>query len=673
MNCSNTLMIKYSLPLFFVLTSLMSLSQEIDYKGFPEWSFQKKDSTEYFLYTPLNVKQGERYPVALFLHGCCGEDYHATLRNTVDPPIRMWHEFGANKQRIPTYLIAPKTSRGWSQHIDNLKAVIDELIASGKADSQRIYITGFSMGGEGTWEFINRYPDYFAAALPMGMDFHGDPEKVKDVPVWTNKGETDWYARSLNKQVTVLRTLNGDHYNLDANWQKGVNPLFTEFKGVGHGVQWLAASTQYLVGWAYSKVNDGNKYPYVYFKTPSYKKRFSEGDEVNIEIIAQDPDGKIEKVELFVNGELTKTLSIEPFVTQVKMLTGDVSIEARAFDDKGKSTSTTTIVKTDVKTTYITNVLPFATEGGWYEKKLYVRGNGEIQFEVVKGELPEGLILSQGAIKGIPVGKGVFTVEVKAKDEDRGDEITQQFTLEVKDKLISDVVITDLKNYKGETFPLAKVRLGESLWRNTEGEVNFSALSNYGNLTFVQVDSYDTMSMKEYLSFQVDEPVIVYVGYETKDNLFRSTIPDWLKEFKKESGDQIVAQYFYYDVYSKKFPKGIITLPDAYEKQNGVNTNYVVIIAPETKANKQAPVINFDRLSTATLNATYTEQLTALFNAVDLTWSIPSGKLPQGLTLDKNGLITGIAREKGTFDFVVKVEHASSKMTLKKEVVLEVK
>lgn len=666
-------MIKYSLLLFLFLNSLMVLSQEIDYKGFPEWSWHKKDSTEYFLYTPSNVKQGERYPVALFLHGCCGDDYHATLRNAVDPPIRMWHEFGANKQRIPTYLIAPKTSRGWAQHIDNLKAVIDELIKSGKADPQRIYITGFSMGGEGTWEFINRYPNYFAAALPMGMDFHGDPEKVKDVPVWTNKGETDWFARSLNKQVTVLRTINGDPYNLDANWQTGVNPIFTEFKGVGHGVQWIAASKQDLVGWAYSKVNDGNKYPYVYFKTPSYKERFSENDEVYIEVAAQDPDGEIEKVEFIVNDKLIKTIPVEPFAAQFKMMTGDVHIEARAFDNKGKMTSTTTTIKTDLKTNFITNKLPFATEGAWYEKKLYSRGNGEIQFEVVKGDLPNGLTLSNGSIAGIPVGKGTFSFEIKAKDEDRGDEIVQPFIVEVKEKLPSDIIISDIKNYKGEILPLARVRLGESLWRNSEGEVNFSAASGYENLTFVQGDSYDTANVKEYLSFRVDESVIVYVAYETKDNLFRSTIPDWLKEFKKESGHQVVAQYFYYTMYSKKFPKGLITLPDAYEKQNGVNTNYVVMIQPEVKPKKVLPVINFSSLSDATLNTSYQEQLTTLFNSTNLTWSMAAGKLPQGLSLDKNGLITGMPRERGKFTFTVKVEHVPSNVAQKKEILLEVR
>src|SRR6478609_5296111 len=95
--------------LFFIAKTLSA--QEIDYKGLPEWSWHKQDSTEYYLYTPKNMKNGKKYPVVLAMHGCCGEDYHATLRNTVDPIVRMWHNFAANTQTVPTYIIAPATSR----------------------------------------------------------------------------------------------------------------------------------------------------------------------------------------------------------------------------------------------------------------------------------------------------------------------------------------------------------------------------------------------------------------------------------------------------------------------------------------------------------------------------------------------------------------------------------
>src|SRR5450432_2231159 len=132
---------KRSETLLFVLIlitclQITGLSQELDYKGLPQWSWHKEDSTEYYLYTPDGMKAGQKYPVVLAFHGCCGEDYHATLRNAVDPIVRMWHQFGANKQTIPTYIIAPKTSRGWKQHFKNLKKIMDDLIRSEEHTSE---------------------------------------------------------------------------------------------------------------------------------------------------------------------------------------------------------------------------------------------------------------------------------------------------------------------------------------------------------------------------------------------------------------------------------------------------------------------------------------------------------------------------------------------------------
>ncbi|MGH2647521.1 MAG: hypothetical protein ACRDE8_08140 [Ginsengibacter sp.] len=258
--------------ILFLFISQIITAQEIDYKGLPEWSWHKQDSTEYYLYTPKNMKPNKKYPVALFMHGCCGVDDHATLRNCVDPPVRMWHNFGVDTQIVPTYIIAPATSRGWQQHFAALKKVMDDLIANHNGDPKRIYVCGFSMGGGGTFSIIQRYPNYFAAAITMGISFRGDSIKIKDIPLWCNQGETDYFSRSLRKNVADIRYLNGDETDTGATWVTGVNPHYSNFKGIGHGVQWNAASTQDLTGWTYSKINDGNVYPTVFFKTQHINK-----------------------------------------------------------------------------------------------------------------------------------------------------------------------------------------------------------------------------------------------------------------------------------------------------------------------------------------------------------------------------------------------------------------
>ncbi len=561
-------------------------AQEIDYKGFPEWSWHKQDSTEYMLYTPANIEPGKKYPVALALHGCCGVDYHATMRNAVDPIVRMWHQFGENRQQVPTYIIAPKTSKGWKQHMANLKKVIDDLIAAGKADPQRIYISGFSMGGEGTFEMIQLYPGFFAAAITMGMHFHGDSSRVKDMPIWANQGETDWFSRSLRKDVASIRHANGDASDTGATWVTGVNPRYSNFKGVDHGVMWDAASKQDLTGWAYSKLNDGNIYPVVYFVSPGYRAAFAEGKPVQVLVNASDADGKITKLEVYLNGRKKQALTKAPYTFEVKPAPGDNLVRVVAFDNGGKASEASTIIEVPVKPSIRTTELKVAAAGAWYDIKLSGFGNGSLQFAVGSGQLPEGLHLyPDGVLCGIPVKAGVYPVEIDLRDG-HGLTTTKKLALTVRQKPGSAVLVTDVVTREGNRYRTGHLQPGaapffdgkDSLLRDDKQEVNFNEPGKYNGLVYIQTDVQDANKTgTDFLSFRVDEPVIVYIAYEKQETLFHSTIPDWLKAYKEEAGE-LVAQYRYFALYSKAFDKGIISLPGAEAKANGVGLPYFVII-----------------------------------------------------------------------------------------------
>ena len=561
-------------------------AQQIDYKGLPQWSWHKQDSTEYYLYTPTNMEAGKKYPVVLFMHGCCGVNDHATLRNCVDPPVRMWHNFGANTQQVPTYIIAPATSRGWQQHFEALKKVMDDLVANHNGDAQRMYVCGFSMGGEGTFRIIQQYPNYFAAAITMGMSFHGDSTKVKDIQMWCNQGETDYFSRALRQNVADIRHLNGDMNDTGATWVTGVMPRYSNFKGVGHGVQWNAVSTQDLTGWAYSKINDGNIYPTVFFKSPFYKEIAKAGENISVDIEAHDADGSIAKVEVFQNNKLISTLAQRPYSLDIKAQKGDNIIKAVAYDDKGKTAVATTILKVNIQPSFNTNNLKDAQAGKFYEENIAGRGNGELNYSIAKGELPEGLSLyPEGKLKGIPVKAGNFKLPVQLKDED-GDVVQKTFQLSIRQKNKNDVLVTDAFSNLGTRYIISKMILGESPNFNSKDsmlttaleEINFSNLAGYDGLTYIRtnINEVDT-SINNFLSFNIDEKANVYVAYEALDSNFHSTIPAWLKDFKKEPG-QIVAQYRYYDVYSKYYPKGKVVLPSADAKANGVATGYFVMI-----------------------------------------------------------------------------------------------
>jgi predicted esterase len=559
------------------LLPLSVAAQQIDYKGFPEWSWGKKDSSEYYLYTPRNAKAGQKYPLMLFLHGCCGSDYHATLRNAVDPPVRLWHDFGQNTQSEPTYILSAKTKIGWSQHFANLKAAVDDLIKSGLVDPQRIYISGFSMGSQGTWQFIEAYPGYFAAAIAMGMDFKGkDPAKFKDIPIWAIRGEKDWWARHLGTQIKTIRQLNMSGID-SSEWHTGVNPRLTTFKGLEHVVMWPAANELPLKEWIYSKVNDGNKYPIVVIREPEYGKTFKEGERVTIQIDAADPDGSIAKIEFFVNGKKTNTTSYSDL--SFTAANGDNHFHIKVIDNKGKVATAEGKVRVNVPVSIAKNDIPPSPAGKFFSHTIHASGNGTLTYSIVSGSLPEGLIFDkQGIISGLPAKEGVFDVTVSVSDED-GDKLEKTIHIKITKKNGNDVIVKNAKSFRGSTLPISTARPGVSPHLRGDNEVTFSIIpEKLKNLTLIRTDVNDTITANpHYLQFECDEDVTVYVAYEKLDKVFTSSIPDWLKDFRKEDG-QVVTQYYYYDVYSKDFPKGIVSLPDAEEKKNGVNNNYFVMV-----------------------------------------------------------------------------------------------
>ncbi len=566
--------------LFVCLPRLTATAQKLDYKGLPQWSQQQEGITNYWLYTPDNLEEGKVYPIALFLHGCCPEDEVLRPRSTVDPPLRMWHHFGENTQAIPTYIIAPVSKRGWTQHIDNLKKVMDDLVTYKQGDAQRIYITGFSMGGGGTWQFLNRYPDYFAAAIPMGSNLRGNIENLKDIPVWANIGENDRNAGPLKDSIVVFRAVNGDPRGA-YEWVTGVNPRYTEHDGIGHGVQWNAVSSQDLLSWAYDKKNDGNAYPVVYFKSPGQLQTFEAGEKVPFELFAGDSDSKIEKIEVYLNGSLVANLVQPPYSGQVGIEPGDNVLMGKACDQQGKSSTATVLIRTDIEPEFLTGILPVARQGELLKVPVEVRGNQDVTFRLSTGSdpLPEDLSLSpSGILEGIPVVTGDFDFTVSVSDAD-GDQAEKEFGLIIEPKNKNEVIVSNVTASNGKRYHISKLKKGSPPFSGKNSETNISDPSVYEGITYIMTDHGDRDSTDtDYLSFDVDEDVIVYIAYEKCDHLYHSSIPDWLKDYRKEECGQIVTEYFYFDTYSKTFPKGRITLPGANASNNNVNNNFMVLV-----------------------------------------------------------------------------------------------
>jgi predicted peptidase len=174
---------------------------------------------KYRLIKPLDYKFGKKYPLVLFLHGAGerGDDNAATLRHGAN-------DFANDQLRAkyPAYVVIPQcpSDKKWSEvdwskdsselpqepsdAMQSIKELIDEMIENAGVDKTRIYITGLSMGGYGTWDAIARYPGFFAAAAPICGG--GDPktvDKFKSLPIWCFHGAEDPVVKVRRSQEMV--------------------------------------------------------------------------------------------------------------------------------------------------------------------------------------------------------------------------------------------------------------------------------------------------------------------------------------------------------------------------------------------------------------------------------------------------------------------------------------
>jgi predicted peptidase len=116
---------------------------------------------------------------------------------------------------------------GWD--VATLDALLDELLRHLPVDPDRVYLTGLSMGGHGTWAWAIEKPRRFAAIAPVSGI--GDEDRVcvlRDLPVWAFHGERDDVVSLKEEQAAV-----------DALRACGGNVRFTVYPGVGHDA-WTA-------------------------------------------------------------------------------------------------------------------------------------------------------------------------------------------------------------------------------------------------------------------------------------------------------------------------------------------------------------------------------------------------------------------------------------------------
>jgi predicted peptidase len=145
---------------------------------------------DYFIYLPEGYDQKqEAWPLMVFLHGA-GERGHDLNKVKVHGPPKLVDQ----GKDLPFIIVSPQcpTDQWWPNKIGHIMALIDETVEHYSVDESRIYLTGLSMGGYGTWAIASAHSERFAAIAPVcggGLPYMA--RNLKDIPIWAFHGAKD--------------------------------------------------------------------------------------------------------------------------------------------------------------------------------------------------------------------------------------------------------------------------------------------------------------------------------------------------------------------------------------------------------------------------------------------------------------------------------------------------
>jgi predicted peptidase len=189
-------------------------------------------SVPYLLYLPQDYQSKEKWPLMLFLHG----------RGESKPPLSTVAKWGPPRQfargeHLPYIVISPQcpTNESWAQPGQQalLVKLLDQISEKYKVDKDRVYLTGLSMGGYGSWRLAADHPERFAAVVPVcGGGNPSDASKLKDLPIWAWHGTEDT-AVPLQRSVDMVEAIKK---------AGGSNIRLTTLEHIGH-FSWEAAYT----------------------------------------------------------------------------------------------------------------------------------------------------------------------------------------------------------------------------------------------------------------------------------------------------------------------------------------------------------------------------------------------------------------------------------------------
>jgi predicted peptidase len=212
--------------------------------GFLDRVYNGPDGAEskYVVFVPHAYSGDKPVPVVLFLHGSgsTGDDGKKQVSGIAA-------EVRRNEKTFPAIVVFPQSQkRTWRASSDDGKramAILAEVEKAYKVDPKRVYLTGLSMGGFGTWSLAAAHPEKWAAIVPICGG--GDPKsaaKFKDVPCWCFHGDADPTV-SVDMSRSMIKALK----------EAGGEPKYTEYPGVQHNSWTKAYASKELYDWLWKQ------------------------------------------------------------------------------------------------------------------------------------------------------------------------------------------------------------------------------------------------------------------------------------------------------------------------------------------------------------------------------------------------------------------------------------
>jgi len=202
----------------------------------------KSVSYKYLSYKPKDYDTDtlKMWPLIIYLHGGSdrGNDLNKLYSQGIPDQLYRGREF-------PFVIVAPQcpehirfSTENWFENFYN------EINAKYRIDTNRVYLTGMSLGGSGTWYLATKYPGKFTAIAPMSgftrhLDFINDNiDKLIDIPIWAFHGKIDNVV-PYEETEWIIKKLEGKNKDLK----------FTFESEVGHWIHWLVYPNQELYDW----------------------------------------------------------------------------------------------------------------------------------------------------------------------------------------------------------------------------------------------------------------------------------------------------------------------------------------------------------------------------------------------------------------------------------------